>query len=241
MTLIVHHLGVSQSDRVVWLCEELGIDYEMKKYDRSPILAPPELKALHPLGAAPVIEDGSVKLAESGACVEYIAQIYGKGQFIIAPGHESYADYLYWFHFANATFQSALVRDLAVKSLGGGSGGAGGGSAILKRFAEKFTAILTMMDDRLAKVPWLAGEQFSAADIMVVCCLTTMRCVNPYELGDYKNILAYLKRVSEREGYRRAMEKGDPELDIALLTGAAPPPLQKGLAAARQATREGSA
>jgi glutathione S-transferase len=97
MPLIVHHLGVSQSDRVVWLCEELGIDHVLKKYDRSPVLAPPELKALHPLGAAPVIEDGSVRLAESGACVEYIAQVHGGGRFTLTPGHKDYADYLYWF------------------------------------------------------------------------------------------------------------------------------------------------
>lgn len=97
MTLIVHHLGVSQSDRVVWLCEELGIEYELRKYNRSPLLAPPEYSALHPLGAAPVIEDGSLRLAESGACVEYIAQTYGKGLFVIAPGQKDYADYLYWF------------------------------------------------------------------------------------------------------------------------------------------------
>ncbi|KAI3328755.1 putative glutathione S-transferase [Ustulina deusta] len=224
MTLIVHHLGISQSERVVWLCEELDIDYELRKYNRSPLLAPPEYKVLHPLGSAPVIEDGSLKLAESGACVEYIAQTYGKGRLIIPPGHNDYADYLYWFHFANASLQSALMRDLAVKSIGGTSDGTGRGGDILKRFKEKFFAMLTLMDDRLAKVPWLAGDQFSAADIMVVCCLTTMRCFNPYDLGEYENILRYLARVSARDGYRRAKQKGDPELDITLLAGAAPPP-----------------
>ncbi|KAI0864060.1 glutathione S-transferase [Xylaria cubensis] len=224
MTLIVHHLGVSQSDRVVWLCEELGIEYELRKYRRSPYLAPPEYNALHPLGAAPVIEDGSFKLAESGACVEYIAQTYGKGQFIIAPGHKDYADYLYWFHFANASFQSALMRDLAIRSVGGADNAAGQGSAILTRFAAKLSAMLTFIDDRLAKVPWLAGEQFTAADIMLVCCLTTMRCFALLDLGGYDNILAYLARVSARDGYRQARQKGDPELDIALLAGAAPPP-----------------
>ncbi|RWA13155.1 hypothetical protein EKO27_g1941 [Xylaria grammica] len=224
MTLIVHHLGISQSDRIVWLCEELGLDYELKKYNRSPLLAPPEFKALHPVGAAPVIEDGSVKLAESGACVEYIAQTYGKGQFTIAPGHKDYADYLYWFHFANASFQSALMRDLAVKSVGGTGDGTGRSGDIIKRFKEKFSAMLTMINDRLAKVPWLAGEQFTTADVMLVCSLTTMRCFNPYDLGEYEHILAYLARVSARDGYRRAMKKGDPELDITLLIGATSPP-----------------
>ncbi|GAP86747.1 putative glutathione S-transferase [Rosellinia necatrix] len=224
MTLIVHHLGVSQSERVVWLCEELGLDYELKKYSRSPYLAPPEFKTLHPLGAAPVIEDGHVRLAESGACVEYIAQTHGEGRFIIAPGHKDYADYLYWFHFANATFQSALIRDLAVKAIGGASNSTGNNGNMIRRFSEKFAAMLKLLDDRLAAAPWLAGEEFSAADIMLVCCLTTMRCFNPYDLGGYENILSYLARVSARDGYRRAMRKGDPELDISLLTGAASHP-----------------
>ncbi|KAJ2985249.1 hypothetical protein NUW58_g5636 [Xylaria curta] len=220
---------VSQSDRVVWLCEELGIDYELKVYKRSPYLAPPELKALHPLGSAPVIEDGSMRMAESGACVEYIAQTYGKGQFIIAPGHKDYADYLYWFHFANASFQTALISNLVLTSAGDASNGTGKGNATLKRFEERFSAMLDLLDNRLASVPWLAGDQLSAADIVLVCCLTTMRCLIPYDLSGYENILAYLSRVSARYGYRRARERGDPELDIALLAGAAPPPPYKPL------------
>jgi glutathione S-transferase len=119
------------------------------------------------------------------------------------------------------------MRDLAVKAVCKPDGE----GVIQRRFAEKFSAILTLIDNRVAEVPWLAGEQFSAADIMVVCCLTTMRCFNPYHLGEHKNILAYLNRVSEREGFRRAKLKADPELDIALLIGAAPPPLQKGIPA----------
>jgi glutathione S-transferase len=119
------------------------------------------------------------------------------------------------------------MRDLAVKSIGGPT--TDSGNSLQRRYKEKFSAMLAFMDGRLANVPWLAGEEFSLADIMVVCCLTTMRCFHQYELGDYKNILSYLKRVSQREGYRRAKEKGDPELDIALLAGAASPPLYEGL------------
>lgn len=226
MTLIVHHLGISQSERVVWLCEELGLDYELKKYNRSPYLAPPEYNALHPLGAAPVIEDGNVKLAESGACVEYIAQTHGKGRFIIGPDHKNYADYLYWFHFANASFQAALMRDLAIKAVGGAADSTDRGAAILDRFSQKFSAMLKLINDRLAEVPWLAGDEFTAADIMLVCCLTTMRCFNPYDLGGYEHILAYLARVSARDGYRQARQKGDPELDIEALAGAASPQWQ---------------
>ncbi|KAI0811804.1 putative glutathione S-transferase [Xylaria sp. FL0064] len=225
MTLIVHHLGISQSERIVWLCEELGIDYELRKYDRSPLLGPPELKALHPLGSAPVIEDGNVKLAESAACVEYIAQTYGKGRFIIAPGHNDYADYLYWFHFTNGSFQPGLMMDSVVKLAGGTGDETGRSGDLLKRFKARLFAMLSFMDDRLAKVPWLAGDQLSAADIMAVFSLTTMRCFNPYDLSEYKNILAYLERVSARDGYRQARLKGDPGLDITLLAGAAPPPM----------------
>ncbi|KAI0405160.1 glutathione S-transferase [Xylaria palmicola] len=238
MTLIVHHLDVSQSDRVVWLCEELGIDYELKKYDRSPYLAPPELKALHPLGAAPVIEDGDVKIAESGACVEYIAQTYGKGRFIIPPGHKDYADYLYWFHFANGSLQSALMRDMALKMIGGAENTTERGGELVRRFAEKIAAMLALMDDRLASVPWFAGEEFSAADIMLVCCLTTVRFFAPYDLSNYENILAYLARISARDGYRQARQKGDPELDIAQLAAATLPQWQPNLAASTQTTRD---
>ncbi|CAJ2505845.1 Uu.00g132390.m01.CDS01 [Anthostomella pinea] len=230
MTLTVHHLGVSQSDRVVWLCEELGIEYNLKKYDRAPILSPDEYKALHPLGAAPVIEDGHVELAESSACVEYICQIYGKGRFVVAPGQKNYADYLYWFHFVNGTLTPALSRTLALSLAGLGKD-----NDTLKRYDDKLKQILGFVDERLSKVPWLAGEEITAADITIVCCLTSMRSFYPYDLGEYKNILAYLKRISERDGYRRAVQKGDPDLDIDKLTGAAPPPMQKGLAAALQA------
>src|SRR5580692_6733398 len=103
--LTVHHLGKSQSERIVWLCEELGIPYELKIYDRDPVtrLAPPQYKALHPMGAAPVITDGDLVLAESGAIIEYVIAKYGNGRLSVAPNRSNFADYLYWFHFANGT------------------------------------------------------------------------------------------------------------------------------------------
>ncbi|KAF2101769.1 glutathione S-transferase [Rhizodiscina lignyota] len=224
--LIVHHLGVSQSDRVVWLCEELGLDYELKKYDRAPIFSPPEYCKLHPLCAAPVIEDGDIKLAESAACVEYICHTKADGSLFVAPGKQNYADFLYWFHFANGTFQPMISRGLAIMGAG-----AGKESEAIKRFDAKKHQILSFLDQRLSQVPWLAGDDFTAADIMIVFSLTVMRCFYQYDLGDYENILAYLQRISKREAYKRALQKGDPDLDIEKLIGAAPPPLQKGLAA----------
>src|SRR6185437_15776810 len=98
--LTVHHLGVSQSDRIVWLCEELGIPYEMKKYDREPSgMAPPAYKALHPSGTAPIITDGDLVLGESGAIIEYIIGRHGGGRLAGTADKANFADYLFWFHF----------------------------------------------------------------------------------------------------------------------------------------------
>jgi glutathione S-transferase len=117
--LTVHHLGKSQSERIVWLCEELGIPYELKRYERVAVtmLAPPEYKALHPLGAAPVIVDGDVVLAESAAIIEYIAAKHGNGRLALAADHADFAAFLYWFHFANGTLQPALGRNMILGRL----------------------------------------------------------------------------------------------------------------------------
>ncbi len=117
--LIVHHLGRSQSERIVWLCEELGIAYELKHNARDPVtmLAPPEFKALHPIGSAPVITDGDLVLAESGAIVEYIIARHGGGRLALAPSHPDFADYLYWFHFANGTLQPTMARAMVLRRL----------------------------------------------------------------------------------------------------------------------------
>src|SRR3954464_5255284 len=115
--LTVHHLGRSQSERIVWLCEELGLDYELKRYERDPVtrLAPPQYKALHPIGTAPVITDGELVLAESGAVIEYILTRYGGGRLSRQPGHPDFANYLYWLHFPTATFQALLHRKPAAQ------------------------------------------------------------------------------------------------------------------------------
>lgn len=116
MALTVHHMQRSQSERVVWLCEELGLDYNLKMYQRAPLSSPPEYAKLHPLGASPVISEESDSkvnaLAESSAILEYIAQKYGKGRFIVKPEDPNYADYLYWFHSANGSLQSGIVRSM---------------------------------------------------------------------------------------------------------------------------------
>src|SRR5215470_10971845 len=110
--LTVHHLGKSQSERIVWLCEELEIPYELKHTTRDAVtmLAPPDYKALHPIGSAPVIIDGDLVLAESGAIVDYIMARYGKGRLTLAADDPNFAQFLYWFHFANGTLQAAMGR-----------------------------------------------------------------------------------------------------------------------------------
>src|ERR1700757_2404604 len=117
--LTVHHLGRSQSERIVWLCEELDIPYELKCYtrDAKTMLAPPDYKALHHIGSAPVITDGDLVLAESGAVVEYIIATYGQGRLALRAGDPTSAQYLYWFHFANGTLRAALGRLMTLTRL----------------------------------------------------------------------------------------------------------------------------
>ena len=222
--LTVHHLGHSQSDRVVWRCEELGIDYDLQKYDRSPLLSPPKYLALHPIGAAPVIEDGDVKIAESGACIEYIIKVHGNGKLAIKPGQPNYADYLYWLHFANGTLQPDMGRVMMLKWAGVSED-----ENVAARCQNKVDQCLQFLDHRLAKATWLAGDEFTAADIITVFSLTGMREFTQEDLSKYDNILAYLQRVLKREGYRRAMQKGDPDIDVETLVEGPPPPLFKAL------------
>ncbi|KAL3455714.1 glutathione S-transferase [Aspergillus heterothallicus] len=216
MPLTIHHLGVSTSERILWLCEELSIPYNLKTYKRAPLLAPRDLKSLHPSGTAPVIQDGAVTLAETGACIEYIAHKHGGGRLFLPPSHANYADFLYWFHWTNATLMANISRIMTLKMAG-----LDAENQMVKYSQDRLDKALKILDDRLASNTWLAGEEFTAADVMMVFPLTTGRYFASFSLGAYPNILAFLKRVGEREAYRRAMQKGDPGLELVL--GAEPP------------------
>ena len=211
--LTVHHLGVSQSERIVWLCEELGIPYELKLYQRDPTtrLAPPEYKALHPIGTAPVINDEGVVIGESGAIIEYILGKYGKGKLVRHPAHPEYTNYLYWFHYANGSFQALLHRTLVAKRLEPTPD-----HRILKDLQGRLDRSLALLNERLGEVNYLAGDELTAADIMIFFSFTTMRSFTPFEVKPYPNILAYLKRVAARPAYQRAMKKGDPGMPLLL-------------------------
>ena len=207
--LTVHHLGKSQSERIVWLCEELGIPYELKVYDRHPVtrLAQADYKALHPIGSAPVITDGDLVLAESGAIVEYIAAKYGKGRLMLAADHPDFAQFLYWFHFANGTLQPATGRNMILGRLN-----LPGDNPLLLAMKGRLDLALGLIEARLGKVDYLAGKEFTTADIMSVFSLTTMRLFLPFDISPYPAILAYLQRIGRRDAYQRAMRKGDPDL-----------------------------
>jgi glutathione S-transferase len=209
--LTVHHLGKSQSERIVWLCEELGIAYELKNYARAPVLAPPEYKALHPLGSAPVITDGDLVLAESGAIVEYITAKHGGGRLTLGKDHPDFADYLYWFHFANGTLQAAMGRSMLLGRLK-----LTGDDPVLAMARGRLDNAFNLVEARLKEAEYFAGKEFTAADIMLGFSLTTMRYFQPYDYARLPNLRAYLKRIGARPAYQRAMAKGDPGMALLL-------------------------
>lgn len=211
--LTVHHLGKSQSERIVWLCEELGIPYELKRYERDPatILAPAEYRALHPIGAAPVITDGDLALAESGAITEYIIAKHGGGRLALGPDHPDFAQYLFWFHFANGTLQPVMGRTSLLRRARVPEDNP---AALFVR--ERLGRALGLVEARLGEAAHFAGSEFTAADIMAVFTLTTMRHFAPVDLAPYPDIRAYLQRIGARDAYRRAMEKGDPGMELLL-------------------------
>ena len=207
--LKIHHLGHSQSERIVWLCEELELPYELVHHTRDTVtrLSPPELKALHPLGAAPLLEDGDLLLAESAAIVEYTIVKHGGGRLKPGPEHADYAAFLYWFHFSNGNLQAVMGRMMMVTRAK-----LPADHPVQMSVQGRLDKVLALVEARLGEATWLAGSEFTAADIMSVFSLTTMREFQPVELKPYPNILAYLQRIGARPAYQRAMAKGDPDL-----------------------------
>ena len=211
--LTVHHLGKSQSERIVWLCEELDLRYELKRYARDPVtmLAQPDYKALHLIGAAPVITDGDLVLAESGAIVDYIMAKYGKGRLVLGPDDPGFAQFLYWFHFANGTLQAGMGRLMILNRLE-----LPPDNPVLRATKARVDRAFDLVDARVRDADYLAGATFTTADIMMGFSLTTMRYFQPYDLQRCPNVVRYLGRIGARPAYRRAMEKGDPGMALLL-------------------------
>jgi glutathione S-transferase len=202
--LTVHHLGISQSERIVWLCEELGLDYQLKRYERRSDnrLAPDEYKGLHPMGIAPVITDGDLVLGESGAICDYLCARYGKGKLVPARDDADFAEHLFWFHWSNGTFMTTLMMQLVLQGSPGNPGAA--------FVEERSRRCWSMVEKRLGEAPYFGGKNLTTADIMLVYCLTTSRAFRGTSLEAFPNVRAYLARIGARPAYQRAMTKAEP-------------------------------
>lgn len=166
--ITIHHLGLSQSDRIVWLMEELNLPYKLKWYDRVNRLARPEYLALHPASTAPVIEDGDRVLAESAVILEHICHTHAGGRLTVGPKQPNYAEYLYWMHFNNNVQGLFFAKLVLGSSLGPDAQLAGG---FIKRREDKYFSYL---NQRLGESPYLAGPEFTCADVMVTFNLTEL-------------------------------------------------------------------
>lgn len=203
--LTVHHLGISQSERIVWLCEELGLDYEFKRYQRRADnnLAPDEYKALHPIGTAPIITDGDLTLPESGAIVEYITGKYGDGSLTPGPDDPDFATHLFWLHFANGTMMANAMMGIALQLAG-----------VQKKpdmVEDRQSKAWRLIEDHLGQADYFGGRKLSTADIMMDFGLTTMAAFMPGPDIEQPNLDAYLERITSRPAYRRAMAKAEPD------------------------------
>jgi len=205
--LTVHHLGISQSERIVWLCEELGLDYQLKLYKRREDnrLAPDEYKALHPMGIAPVITDGDLVLGESGAICDYLCARYGNGKLVPKPDDPDFVDHLFWFHWSNGTFMTTLMMQLVLSM-----GGEGNPTSVFVN--DRSRRGWAMIEARLGEKPFFGGANLTTADIMMVYCVTTSRAFRGTSIDPYPNLKAYLRRIGERPAYKRAMAKAEPDM-----------------------------
>ncbi len=204
--LTIHHLGVSQSDRIVWLMEELGLPYRLEWYDRGEDgLAPPEYLALHPAATAPVVQDGDRVLAESAAIVEHICHRHAGGRLTVGPAEPDYVEYLYWMHFNN-NVQGLFFAKLA---MGAQTEGAEAEriAGFIRRREEGYYGVL---DRRLGESPYLAGPELTCADIMVTFNLTELPLFGGRSIDDLPNVVAYVERIGQRPAYVRAMEIAGP-------------------------------
>lgn len=207
--IIVHHLGISQSDRIVWLMEELGLPYELKWYDRGPdFLAPAEYRALHPAGTAPIIEDGDLVMAESTAIVEYISQRHGKGRLSVPVASPDYPHYLYWMQFNN-NLQAALF--IKRSSQAAADPAAAQKNPIFVTMNRRVDGLYVALERRLGEAAYLGGAEFSCADIMSAFNLTSLTGLGARVVDDsLPNTKAYLQRIVSRPAYQKAMAIAGP-------------------------------
>ncbi len=215
--ITVHHLNNSRSQRVLWLLEELGVDYEVKRYERDArtMLAPAALRAVHPLGKSPVITDGTLTVAESGAIVEYLVKSYGNGRLLPASGSPERLRYTYWLHYAEGSAMPPLLLKLVfdrvesapvpffvrpvVKMIAG--------KAKTSFIEPQLKLHLDYMESELGKSTWFAGNEFTAADIQMSFPIEAAAARAGLNAGRPK-LMTFLKQIHARPAYQRALEKG---------------------------------
>ena len=212
----VHHLNDSRSQRVLWLLEELGLDYEVVRYERDKTtrLAPPALIAIHPLGTSPVIEDGDIKVAETGAVVEYLLETYGAGRLRPVAGTEDARRFTYWLHYAEGSAMPPLLLKLVfsmlpqraprlVKPLVKGIA-----AKTLTSFVEpQLRTHVGFWEGELGRSEWFAGDQFTAADIMMSFPVEA-GADRAFDPATKPRLKAFLDKIHARPAYRRALERG---------------------------------
>lgn len=220
MTLTVHHLNNSRSQRVLWLLEELGLPYDIQHYARDPhtMLAPPELRKVHPLGKSPVVTtDDGLTLAESGAIIETLIERYGQGRLAPAAGTPEAIRYRYWLHFAEGSAMSPLLMKLVFDKIEG-SKMPFFAKPIAKMIAGKakssfvmpnINAQLDFVEGELGKSRWFAGEEFSGADIQMSFPMEAAQARGGLDKSRPK-LMAYLERIHARPAYKKALERGGP-------------------------------
>jgi glutathione S-transferase len=217
--ITVHHLNNSRSQRVLWLLEELGVGYEVKRYERDAktMLAPPALLAVHPLGKSPIITDGSLTIAESGAIVEYLVDKYGDGRLIPPAGTSERLRYTYWLHYAEGSAMPPLLLRLVFDRLASAPL-PWPVSSIARRIAAQVTGTfiapqiklhLDFMESELAARLWFAGAQFTAADVQMSFPVEAAAARAGLNASRPK-LMAYLERIHGRAAYRQALERGGP-------------------------------
>ncbi|RUS97608.1 glutathione S-transferase [Dulcicalothrix desertica PCC 7102] len=202
--LVVHHLNNSRSQRVLWLLEELGIEYEIKYYERDAqtMLAPASLRQVHPLGKSPVITDGDITVAESGAITEYIVNHYSNGKLIPAPDTPERLRYTYWLHYAEGSAMPPLLINLVLSRFG-----LGDSDAIGAFVAPQIKLHYDFIESELQKSTWFAGEEFTAADIQMSFPLELLDA-QLKQIENRPKIKEFVKRIHARPAYKRALERG---------------------------------
>ena len=200
--LTVHHLNNSRSQRVLWLLEELEIDYEIKFYTRDleTNLAPPELEAVHPLGKSPVVTDGDNTIIESGAIIDYILRRYGDGRLMPVPGTASHEAYLQWLHYAEGSAMLPLMLRMYTGRL------PDGGEALQPRINDELNRHLGYMNDALEGVDWFVDNTLTGADIQLSFVVEIAPLLHPQ--GSFPNLDAMRSRFQARPAYQAALEKG---------------------------------